>query len=158
MFRMSYIRNEQMKAELKHYGIKGMKWGIRRTPEQLGHRRKKLNTSIVSDMIASGRVSTKDNREKQNRHIPGSRGYNSKTSILYGTLDDAQRLVDEFSGTGQPLLANGKWINKERISAPYIIGLHVNPVTGKKTKTNKAVIVYGKTGSHIYPAQHKKGD
>lgn len=24
---------------LQHYGIKGMKWGVRRTPEQLGHRR-----------------------------------------------------------------------------------------------------------------------
>lgn len=23
--------------ELEHYGIKGMKWGVRRTPEQLGH-------------------------------------------------------------------------------------------------------------------------
>ena len=22
---------------LKHYGVKGMKWGVRRTPEQLGH-------------------------------------------------------------------------------------------------------------------------
>ncbi len=25
--------------ELWHYGVKGMRWGIRRTPEQLGHRR-----------------------------------------------------------------------------------------------------------------------
>lgn len=25
-------------SELQHYGIKGMKWGVRRTPEQLGHR------------------------------------------------------------------------------------------------------------------------
>lgn len=25
---------------LEHFGIKGMKWGIRRTPEQLGYRRK----------------------------------------------------------------------------------------------------------------------
>ena len=27
-------------AELIHYGVKCMKWGVRRTPVQLGHRRK----------------------------------------------------------------------------------------------------------------------
>lgn len=26
--------------ELYHHGIKGQKWGVRRTPEQLGHRKK----------------------------------------------------------------------------------------------------------------------
>ena len=29
-------------AVLEHYGIKGMRWGIRRTPEQLGHKVRKL--------------------------------------------------------------------------------------------------------------------
>lgn len=35
-----------MSNELYHYGVKGMKWGVRRTPAQLGRtgKRKKNNT------------------------------------------------------------------------------------------------------------------
>ena len=32
-------------TELYHYGVKGMKWGVRRTPEQLGHRPSKSKQS-----------------------------------------------------------------------------------------------------------------
>ena len=37
--------------ELYHHGIKGMKWGVRRTPAQLGHRKKKKNAAkkLVED-------------------------------------------------------------------------------------------------------------
>lgn len=34
--------------ELYHYGVKGMKWGIRRTPEQLGHVTKKARKTASS--------------------------------------------------------------------------------------------------------------
>ena len=38
-----------MDEELYHYGVKGMKWGVRRTPAQLGHKTgtKKKKTSVV---------------------------------------------------------------------------------------------------------------
>lgn len=41
-------------CELYHYGVKGMKWGIRRTPEQLGHKRvaKNNKTDIIKTIIS----------------------------------------------------------------------------------------------------------
>lgn len=33
------VRVVNTAMELKHYGVKGMKWGVRRTPAQLGHPR-----------------------------------------------------------------------------------------------------------------------
>lgn len=33
------VKGSTYSSELFHYGIKGMKWGVRRTPEQLGHRK-----------------------------------------------------------------------------------------------------------------------
>lgn len=35
-----YLTQNQNGSALIHYGVKGMKWGIRRTPEELGHKRK----------------------------------------------------------------------------------------------------------------------
>ena len=38
-------------AELYHYGVKGMKWGVRRTPEQLGHIKKGVAKSQKSSIM-----------------------------------------------------------------------------------------------------------
>ena len=46
-------------SELYHYGILGMKWGVRRTPEQLGHKIKSLekkNTSIQKNKVDRSNV------------------------------------------------------------------------------------------------------
>lgn len=140
-------------SELRHYGVKGMKWGVRRTPEQLGHKRVAKNhekNTIIDEAVRSGKVSLKINREKQmkhtkSHHIPGR-------SYLDGDLDFAQELVDRLSGTGEAKLdSNGNWNNKEMVINSEILGTHVNPITGIETRTNKAVIVYSKTGTHIYP-------
>jgi len=157
-----FPENEWLKAEIMHHGIKGMKWGVRRTPEELGHPRKsldksggngKLNTSVVNAAIRSGKVSKKVNADKQSRHSLGHKNYVEGRSYLHdGSIANAQKLVDELSGTGKAILdRNGKWVQMEHVSASKIIGTSVNSDTGRKTQTKKAAIKYSKTGSHIYP-------
>ena len=147
---------------LYHYGVKGMKWGVRRTPEQLGHRKKKVEKPEKSDTIKkkgpvqeaieSGRVSTRVNREKQARHIRDGKAYVKGRSYMYDTIEDVQAFIDKYAGTGEAMLTqSGTWKNKERIDADKIIGKRVNPDTGEETETNKAMIIYSKTGSHAYP-------
>lgn len=114
----------------------------------------KVNRNAVKQAISSGAVSKTVNKDKQNRHIKGAVGYVAGRSYIDGSLEDAQRLVDELSGTGVPLFSiNGEWLNKERVQSDHVIGTHVEPDTGKETKTKKGMIIYAKTGSHIYPAK-----
>lgn len=52
-------------SSLQHYGIKGMKWGVRRTPEQLGHKTssQKPYRSVPKDLVEKGAI-TKQNLAK----------------------------------------------------------------------------------------------
>ena len=150
--------------ELYHYGVKGMKWGVRRTPEQLGHKKKTLDKSVKSDRIKStvvqdairtGKVKKEINQSKQLRHT--FHGHTKGRSYLNGDLDFAQALIDKLSGTGEAIFdMNGKWTHRERVVDTHIIGTHVNFRTGKETKTNKAVIIYSRTGTHIYPRKDEQ--
>ena len=100
-----------------------------------------------SNSIVNG-FDTTVNAGKQGKHIVGNNNYTEGRSIFKGTVDDAQRLVDEFAGTGE-------WIgtNKERINFGEVIGQYVNPATGEAVDTTVGIIHYSKTGTHIVPAQ-----
>lgn len=42
--------------ELMHYGVKGMKWGVRRTPEQLGHKRNTIASAKTKALLVKNEV------------------------------------------------------------------------------------------------------
>lgn len=150
---------------LRHHGIKGQKWGVRHGPpyplsaETKSHMDKppiqevleksQNRDTIVQDAISSGEVSKTVNREKQMRHTLD--GHSEGRSYLYGDLDYAQELVDELSGTGTPKLnQHDAWTHKETVTASEVVGVCVDS-DGQETESHSAMIVYSKTGAHIYP-------
>lgn len=85
---------------------------------------------------------------RQGKHIIGNKNYLLGRSIFLGTMEEAQQLVREFSGTGTHLGPN-----KERVDFGRIIGYYINPKTGEKIPTTWGIIHYSKNGSHIVPSQ-----
>lgn len=53
--------------ELKHFGVKGMKWGVRRTPEQLGRKRTQSEDNSHDDYKKAH--SPKDVRTMSNQEL-----------------------------------------------------------------------------------------
>lgn len=139
---------------LAHHGIKGQKWGVRNGPPYPLDKSQKSDT-IVEDAIESGEVSKTINREKQLRHTKSNHA--PGRSYLDGDLDYAQELVDRHSGKGSPIRdRNGNWTHQERIDNNESIGSYVDRKTMEETKTSKGIIVYSKTGTHIYPAKDER--
>ena len=101
---------------------------------------------------------------QQRKHIPGTLEYKQYVEKLkklgqYGpsrlgiTQDEAQKLVDQYNGTG--ILGkrkDGSWDNTEEITIyDQKIGIVVNNITGVEAETTVFKIHYGKKGTHIVP-------
>lgn len=75
----------------------------------------------------------KVNPGRQEKHILGSKIRNGKTpSVFYGTTEDAQKLVDEFAGTG---FFADKLETTERVNFKKVIGIYVDESTGESLET-----------------------
>lgn len=91
------------------------------------------------------------NEGKQGKHIPGHNNYQSGKSRLTISMQEAARLVKDYSGKGTPISKS-----KERVNFGKTIGYYVDPTTGKKKQTKIGIIHYSKTGAHIVPARPKE--
>lgn len=138
-----------IEPELFHHGVKGQKWGVKNGPPY--PLKDNVNRdNIVERAIESGEVKKEINREKQLRHTKSN--HTPGRSYLDGDLEFAQELVDKLSGTGRAVCdESGKWLHMERVENENDIGVLVDKDTGEESRTNKAMIRYSKTGSHIHP-------
>lgn len=115
---------------------------------------RKEKVKEIRSLIRSDDTNKAINKGAQNKHIPSSKGYIKGRSYILGDLDDAQELVNRYSGTGEiKLTAKGEWANKEFVVADGMIGMVVDPETGDATSTKRFSIHYGQKGTHIVPAK-----
>jgi len=154
-----YRRHENCRCTVEYDPNTGIRqnvhtkqWTDDAAPDKIEARKKiGLSSAVapdntISKAISDGIVKDAINREAQARHSIDSGGYVAGRSGLYGDINDAERLYDKLKTTGAPVLdKNGNWTHKERVKDDKPVGLCLN------TETMAAMIVYSKTGSHIYP-------
>lgn len=101
--------------------------------------------------ILNGKYELKVNEEKQDKHISGAKKYNpdKNRSIL---TSDAQELINNYAGKGR-IITRKKSFPKEKIVSDKTIGKYYNKRMGKFVETQWGMIIYSKTGTHIYPAK-----
>lgn len=115
------------------------------------------NRKKVLEQIRSADTPKSLNTGNQRKHIREEGRDLGNRSFLYGTMEDAQQLVDQYSGTGDPKLdRKGNWTHKEFVTADHLIGESVNPETGVATPTHRFAIHYGKRGTHVVPMEERK--
>lgn len=128
-----------------------------KTADQLKKQPKSDIITTTRNFIRSSAVVKTINPEKQNRHILGTAEYTAGRSYIYGDLNDAQTLVNNHHGTGTPMFdKNGNWKNKEVVKVDADIGVNVDVRSQTQQATNRFVIHYSKTGTHIVPTDREE--
>ena len=113
---------------------------------------RKLRYTIKND------YNLKVNQEQYNKHIPGTYEYNTKSkrekhpSEIYLTIDEEQKLIHEFAGTGR-LRYNKQhvFMKKEENDFGIIIGRMYSKSLGRYVDTTYGTIHYSGNGTHIVP-------
>lgn len=126
-------------ATLAHYGVKGMRWGVRRTPVQLGHRTKsKTAKQIFRNAKSEKQKTDASSSSKKAAHELSD----AELREAIGRLE-LERRYKELSRNPQPAKtdAGRKFVNNilaksgENIGtqfATYVMGTLVNKIAGEE--------------------------
>lgn len=129
--------------ELIHYGVPGMRWGVRRTPSQLGHKtRPKKKTGFLDKMSkkkAKKKVSSKPKKSVKEMT-------DSELSSKIARLEMEKKYRDLLRGENQRQVSSGKKFvnsvlensakNIATQAATYMMGAAVNQIYKKMFDTD----------------------
>lgn len=76
---------------LKHYGVKGMKWGVRRTPEQLGAKRNKDADKLSEEIGKLAKLKSELMDTSKTHYVKGGSG----NPIVVYDKDRRKRFEDQ---------------------------------------------------------------
>lgn len=114
--------------------------------------------------VSSGEYNLKLKHQKYLQHVKGTAQYDKACedrgkpqSYLIISEQEAQELINRFSGLGDPLIDNkGNVGNSEFFSTGKLIGYYHEK--GEPKGTDRIQIVHGKSGSHIVPVNPLRGE
>lgn len=146
----SKIKISSIHAQNTDYGVKGMKWGERKT-NCVECR------NMLKSKLSSGELSKTLNEKKQSKHDASSERYKQEIakgnhpSIVTVSKEKQRQLIDKYTEEGIAInMPNGSI--RVYFEDDEEIGIS-NSLSGKSsTKTNCGFIHYSKDGTHIVPA------
>lgn len=92
------------------------------------------------------------NVDKQNKHIPGARGFDPSKSYFDISAEELDALIRANIDNAEPLSSG-----KMELELPKEVGYWKSIDGTKIEKTNRVTIHRSKTGYHAVPARKKKG-
>lgn len=116
------------------------------------HNISKVSNYIVRDYLTRKDVKDMINKEKQLRHLEKTR--DEGRSYMYGDLVTSQLKYHRLKGTGIPIMSIKGWTNKERVADNQPLGVYQDE-NGTKYESRHGIIIYSKSGSHIYPTKEE---
>lgn len=114
-----------MKDELKHYGVRGMKWGVRKTPNEIKKKRSKHSSKFKGPSARGAVNSDKKSSRKSNAFNTsknskiGPKGYPANEAVKKKTSgkQKAERLLTTVAGV---VIANSITSDMALLGVPYM--------------------------------------
>lgn len=122
---MDYCNKPSPQEYLIHYGVKGMKWGIRRTPEQLGHLkntyRSKVRTASDHYQRAVNHVNKlqKATNRRDKREHKGLAEYQYDKALMYEK--EARKIERKLKRSGVEIKRSPKQMQLQQEAAKLFV-------------------------------------